>query len=85
MTVAPAQRPTTEPAEYADPKTPIAVSSLAGGNVSLSRLDAAGTAANPTPWIILLANRNDMLLATPPAAYPRCIYAQKYQQNLFFP
>jgi len=49
MTVAPAKRPTTEPAEYADPKTPIAVASLAGGNVSLSRLNAAGTAANPTP------------------------------------
>ena len=34
MMVAPAKRPTTEPAEYADPNTPTAMASLAGGNVS---------------------------------------------------
>src|SRR5919106_2222861 len=49
MMLAPAKRPTTEPAEYADPNTPIAIASFAGGNVSLRRLKAAGTAANPTP------------------------------------
>src|SRR5919197_1055068 len=70
ITVAPAKRPTTEPAEYADPNTPIAIASLAGGNVSLRRLKAAGTAANPTPWIILLANRNVILCANPPAVIP---------------
>src|SRR5918993_2695267 len=70
MMVAPAKRPTTEPAEYIDPNTPTAIASLAGGNVSLSKLKAAGTAAKPTPWIILLANRNDMLSANPPAIIP---------------
>jgi hypothetical protein len=49
MIVAPAKRPTTEPAEYADPNTPTAIASFAGGNVSLRRLKAAGTAAKPTP------------------------------------
>ncbi|HYY40944.1 MAG TPA: hypothetical protein VE692_06810, partial [Nitrososphaera sp.] len=49
ITVAPAKRPTTEPAEYADPNTPIAIASLGGGNVSLRRLKAAGTAAKPRP------------------------------------
>jgi hypothetical protein len=46
------------------------MASLAGGNVSLRRLNAAGTAAKPTPWIILLANRNVILCANPPAAIP---------------
>ena len=45
----PAKSPTTEPAEYADPNTPTASASLAGGNVSLRRLKAAGTADKPTP------------------------------------
>ena len=49
MMLAPTNSPTTEPAEYAEPKTPTAIDSLAGGNVSLRRLNAAGTAANPTP------------------------------------
>jgi hypothetical protein len=47
--LAPTNSPTTEPAEYADPNTPTAIDNLAGGNVSLRRLNAAGTAANPTP------------------------------------
>jgi hypothetical protein len=47
--LAPVKRPTTEPAEYADPNTPTAMASLAGGNVSLRRLKAAGTAAKPKP------------------------------------
>src|SRR4249919_880507 len=47
--LAPTNSPTTEPAEYAEPKTPTAIDSLAGGNVSRRRLNAAGTAANPTP------------------------------------
>jgi hypothetical protein len=49
ITLAPAKRPTTEPAEYADPNTPTAMASLAGGKVSLRRLKAAGTAAKPKP------------------------------------
>ena len=81
--VAPANRPTTEPAEYADPNTPTAIASLAGGNVSLSRLKAAGIAAKPTPWIILLAKRNDMLSAKPPAAIPT-IYIVNNMSNTFF-
>ena len=55
--LAPTNKPTTEPAEYADPNTPTAMASLAGGNVSLRRLKAAGTAAKPTPWIILVTSR----------------------------
>src|SRR5215203_6955984 len=43
MMLAPTNRPTTEPAEYAEPNTPTARESLAGGNVSLRRLNAAGT------------------------------------------
>ena len=66
--LAPANRPTTDPAEYADPNTPTATASLAGGKVSLSRLKAAGTAAKPTPWIIHIISRNKMVFANPPAA-----------------
>ena len=44
--LAPISKPTTEPAEYADPNTPIAIASLAGGNVSLRRLKAAGLLLN---------------------------------------
>ena len=46
------------------------MASFSGGNVSLRRLNAAGTAARPTPWIILLANRNDMLFENTPAVIP---------------
>ena len=83
MIVAPAKRPTTEPAEYADPNTPTAMASFAGGNVSLRRLKAAGTAANPTPWIILLTNRNVILCANPPAVIP-ITYKVNNMSNTFF-
>src|SRR5919202_2373968 len=83
MIVAPAKRPTTEPAEYADPNTPTAMASFAGGNVSLRRLNAAGTAANPTPWIILVVNRNVILCANPPAVIP-ATYRVNSTSNTFF-
>ena len=82
---APANRPTTEPAEYADPNTPTAIASLAGGNVSLRRLKAAGTAAKPTPWIILLASRNEILPANPPAAIPAAYIVRQTSNTFFFP
>src|SRR5437016_5245883 len=85
MMVAPAKSPTTEPAEYADPKTPTAIASLDGGNVSLSRLKAAGTAANPRPWIILLANRIDMLFASPPATTPTTYIINNPISTFFLP
>ena len=68
--LAPISKPTTEPPEYAEPNTPTAIASLCGGNESLSRLKAAGTAAKPTPWIILVTRRNVMLFANPPAVIP---------------
>jgi hypothetical protein len=46
------------------------MASRAGGKESRRRLNAAGTAARPTPWIILLASKNDMLSANPPATVP---------------
>ena len=68
--LAPTSKPTTEPPEYAEPNTPIAIASFCGGNESLSRLNAAGTAAKPTPWITRLTRRNEMLFANPPAIIP---------------
>jgi len=47
--LAPTNSPTTEPADYAEPKTPTAIDNFAGGNVSRRRLNAAGTAASPNP------------------------------------
>ena len=67
----------------ADPNTPTAMAIFAGGNVSLRRLKAAGTAANPIPWIILLTNRNVILCANPPAVIP-ATYKVSNMSNTFF-
>src|ERR687891_1647014 len=83
--LAPTNKPTTEPAEYADPNTPTAMASLAGGKVSLKRLKAAGTAAKPTPWIILVTSRTDMLSAKPPVTSPTIYIVSSTSNTFFFP
>lgn len=47
--LAPKSRPKTEPAEYAELNTPIAIESFSTGKTSLKILNATGTAAKPTP------------------------------------
>jgi hypothetical protein len=81
--VAPAKSPTTEPAEYAEPKIPTAIASFSGGNVSLRRLNAPGTAASPTPCTTLIANRIVILFENAPAVIP-AIYRDNSTSNTFF-
>ena len=52
--LAPTNKPTTEPPEYAEPNIPTAIASLLAGNTSLTMLKATGTADRLTPWITLL-------------------------------
>jgi hypothetical protein len=47
--LAPNKRPSTDPAEYAELNTPIAIESFFTGKTSLKILNATGTAAKPTP------------------------------------
>lgn len=47
--LAPNKRPSTDPAEYAELNTHIAIESFSTGKTSLKILNATGTAAKPTP------------------------------------
>lgn len=68
--LAPNKRPSTDPAEYAELNTPIAIESFSTGKTSLKILNATGTAAKPTPWTILDISKAEMLVVKPPAIIP---------------
>ena len=68
--LAPNKSPSTDPAEYAELNTPIAIESFSTGNTSRKILNATGTAANPTPWTILDISKVEMLFVKPPAIIP---------------